>query len=87
MGLDSPAVDEIHAAALLHDIGRVSVSSEIWDRAGACEDWGQAMGPETIWLWGAVGMLIKESMRAAGRVGSDRVREILERARRELEEI
>jgi DNA-binding PadR family transcriptional regulator len=57
----------------------------IWDRAEACEDWGQAMGPESMWLWGAVGMLIKESMRAAGRVGSDRVREILDRARREVE--
>src|SRR4051794_5621138 len=35
----------------------------IWDRAEACEDWGQAMGPEAIWLWGTVGQLIKESMR------------------------
>ncbi len=59
----------------------------IWDRAKACEDWGQAMGPETIWLWGPIGMLIKESMRAAGRVGSDRVREILDRARKEMEEL
>ena len=59
----------------------------IWDRAEACEDWGQAMGPETIWLWGSIGTLVKESMRAAGRVGNDRVREILERARREMEEL
>ena len=59
----------------------------MWDRAKACEDWGQAMGPETIWIWGPVGMLIKESMRAAGRVGIDRVREILDRARREMEEL
>jgi hypothetical protein len=59
----------------------------IWDRAKACEDWGHAMGPETIWLWGPIGLLAKESMRAAGRAGSDRVREILDRARHEMEEL
>ena len=59
----------------------------IWDRAKACEDWGQAMGPESIWLWGPIGMLVKESMRASGRAGNDRVREILDRARREMEEL
>jgi len=59
----------------------------IFDRAKACEDWGQAMGPEAVWLWGSVGLLVKESMRAAGRVGNDRVREILDRARREMEEL
>jgi hypothetical protein len=45
------------------------------------------MGPESIWLWGSVGLLVKESMRAAGRVGNDRVREILDRARRQMEEL
>jgi DNA-binding PadR family transcriptional regulator len=59
----------------------------IWDRAKACEDWGDALGPESIWLWGPAGMLIKESMRAAGRAGSERVRKILDRARREMEEL
>lgn len=59
----------------------------IWDRAKACEDWGSAMGPESIWLWGPIGMLVKESMRASGRAGSERVREILDRARREMEEL
>src|SRR5207302_9522650 len=34
MGMDSPAVVEVHAAALLHDLGRTAVSSEIWDRPG-----------------------------------------------------
>ena len=57
----------------------------IWDRAKACEDWGHAMGPETMRLWAPVGMLVKESMRAAERAGGDRVREILDRARREME--
>jgi DNA-binding PadR family transcriptional regulator len=59
----------------------------IWDRAKACEDWGNAMGPESIWLWGPIGMLVKESLKASGRAGSDRVREILDRARREMEEL
>ena len=53
----------------------------------ACEDWAQAMGPESIWLWGPIGMLVKESMRASGRAGSERVRKILNRARREMEEL
>ena len=87
--------DAERAARLPADQGRAQGSwrairvgvKRIWDRAEACEDWGQAMGPETIWLWGPVGMLIKESMRAAGRAGSDRVREILDRARREMEEL
>lgn len=57
----------------------------IWERAEACEDWGQAMGPETVGLWGPIGLLVKESMRAAGRAGNDRVRKILDRARRDME--
>jgi HD-GYP domain-containing protein (c-di-GMP phosphodiesterase class II)/DNA-binding CsgD family transcriptional regulator len=32
MGMDALAVVEVHAAALLHDLGRTAVSSEIWDR-------------------------------------------------------
>jgi HD-GYP domain-containing protein (c-di-GMP phosphodiesterase class II) len=41
MGMDAPAVAEIHAAALLHDLGRTAVSSEVWNRAGALgpADW------------------------------------------------
>lgn len=34
MGMDAPAVAEVHAAALLHDLGRTAISSDIWDRAG-----------------------------------------------------
>ena len=59
----------------------------IWDRAKACEGWGHVTGPESIWLWGQIGMLVKASMKAAGRAGNDRVREILDRARQELEEL
>jgi HD-GYP domain-containing protein (c-di-GMP phosphodiesterase class II)/DNA-binding CsgD family transcriptional regulator len=34
MGMDAAVIAEVHAAALLHDLGRTAVSSEIWDRAG-----------------------------------------------------
>jgi DNA-binding CsgD family transcriptional regulator len=34
MGMDEPAVSEIRAAGLLHDLGRTAVSSEIWNRPG-----------------------------------------------------
>jgi DNA-binding PadR family transcriptional regulator len=57
----------------------------IWERAERCEDWGQFMGPESFTMWPSVGALIKESMRAAGRVGPERVRDILDRVRKELE--
>ena len=35
MGMDATTIAEMHAAALLHDLGRTAVSSEVWDRAGA----------------------------------------------------
>jgi DNA-binding CsgD family transcriptional regulator len=34
MGLDTLVVTNIHAAGLLHDLGRTGVSSAIWDRPG-----------------------------------------------------
>lgn len=92
-GLVTVAVEGGRRVYRLTRAGKKEAASEpaalrrIWERAKACEDWGQAMGPESIWLWGAVGMLVKESMRAAGRVGNERVREILEQARREMEEL
>jgi DNA-binding PadR family transcriptional regulator len=57
----------------------------IWERAEECEDWGQSMGPETMVVFGPLSALIKASLRAAGRAGTDRVRTILDRARRDLE--
>lgn len=57
----------------------------IWNRAKACEDWSQAIGPESVWLWEPVGAVAKSAMKAAGRAGHERVRKILDRARRELE--
>ena len=35
IGLDDPAVGDLRRAALLHDLGRVGVSSGIWDKPGA----------------------------------------------------
>lgn len=57
----------------------------IWERAERCEDWGQFMGPETFSILPSVSTMVKASMRAAGRVGTERVREIIDRTRRELE--
>jgi HD-GYP domain-containing protein (c-di-GMP phosphodiesterase class II) len=34
MGMDASTIAEVHTAALLHDVGRTAVSSEIWDRPG-----------------------------------------------------
>jgi HD-GYP domain-containing protein (c-di-GMP phosphodiesterase class II)/DNA-binding CsgD family transcriptional regulator len=34
LGMDPDAVGDLRAAALLHDLGRAGVSSEIWDRPG-----------------------------------------------------
>ena len=42
----------------------------IWDRAKACEGWAHVTGPESIWLWGQIGMLVKASMKAAASAGS-----------------
>jgi DNA-binding PadR family transcriptional regulator len=92
-GLVTVAVESGRRVYRLTRTGKKEAASDpealrrIFERAKACEDWGQAMGPESIWLWGSVGLLVKESMRAAGRVGNDRVREILDRARQEMEEL
>jgi DNA-binding PadR family transcriptional regulator len=59
----------------------------IWERAEECEDWGQSFGPESMMVLPLLSPLVKAGLRAAGRGGVDRVREILERARKELEAI
>jgi len=59
----------------------------IWERAERCEDWGQFMGPETMMVLGPLSALVKASLGAAGRGGAERVRGILDRARRELEQL
>lgn len=60
----------------------------IWRRAGGWRDWGVSMGPETAEIWGSWGRLSKATFRAAARSNietAERIREILDRARKELE--
>ena len=68
---------------------------DIWERAEECENFGLFASPETMGLWGSMTALIKTtvqaSKRAAGSEGgyaqAERVREVLDRARRELERL
>jgi DNA-binding PadR family transcriptional regulator len=59
----------------------------IWQRAEECEDWGHSFGPESMMVLPLLSPLMKASLRAAGRGGMERVREILDRARKDLEAI
>jgi DNA-binding PadR family transcriptional regulator len=63
-------------------------TDRIWKRATGWKDWGVNMGPETAEIWGSWGRLSKAAFKAAARgdlESTDRIREILERARKELE--
>jgi DNA-binding PadR family transcriptional regulator len=60
---------------------------QIWERAGECEDFGQFMGPESFVVFGQIGILARASLRAARHGGGQRVSEILDRARRELDKL
>ncbi len=65
-------------------------TERIWRRAGGWKDWGVHMGPETAEIWSTWGRLTKSAFKAATRAdfeGVEKVREILERARKELEEL
>lgn len=62
----------------------------IWKRAHGWKDWGANMGPETAEIWGSWGRLSKAAFRAAAASDfeqTDRIREILDRARKEIEEL
>jgi DNA-binding PadR family transcriptional regulator len=59
----------------------------IWERAEECEDWGQSFGPESMIILPLLSPLVKASLQAAIRGGAERVREILDRARKDLEAI
>jgi DNA-binding PadR family transcriptional regulator len=77
----------------LTDAGRKELESDpegvrrIWERAEECEDWGQYFGPETLSLLPSLAPFIKASLRAAGKCGAQRVREILERTLQDLEKL
>ena len=71
---------------LLHD----EAIERIWQRAHGWKDWGANMGPETAEIWGSWGRLSKAAFKAAARADgetTDHVREILDRARRELDRL
>ena len=62
----------------------------IWKRAHGWKDWGEHMGPESAEIWGSWGRLSKAAFKAAASADvdqMDRVRDILERARKELEKL
>lgn len=59
----------------------------IWERAEQCEDWGQFMTPDSFSIFQSIGPLVKASLHASRRVGSDRVRTVLDRTRKQLEDL
>jgi DNA-binding PadR family transcriptional regulator len=65
---------------------------QIWRRASHWGDWGQWMGPGVAVISGSLGALLKAAFRSMKQNGEDlkhkrRVEDILDRARRELEEL
>jgi DNA-binding PadR family transcriptional regulator len=59
----------------------------IWERAEECEDWGQFMTPDNVQVFQSIGKLVKAGLQASRRAGAEPVREILDRTRRQLEEL
>jgi DNA-binding PadR family transcriptional regulator len=65
---------------------------DIWERAEGCEGWGEFSGPEALMMYGPLAAVVKAGVKASSRMGgnpegADRVREILDRARRDLEKL
>ena len=63
-------------------------TERIWKRATGWKDWGSTMGPETAEIWSSWGRLSKAAFKAAARSDfehTEKIREILDRARKELE--
>ena len=80
----------------LTDAGREEISlhredtDRIWKRAHGWKDWGSTMGPETAEIWGSWGRLSKAAFKAAAKSdfgNTETIREILDRAKKELEEL
>jgi len=62
----------------------------IWERAHGWKDWGVHMGPESAEIWGSWGRLSKAAFRVAAKAdfeNTEKVRDILDRARKELEKL
>jgi DNA-binding PadR family transcriptional regulator len=89
-------LEELESKKIYHltDAGRAELdlhkedTERIWKRAHGWKDWGVHTGPETAEIWGSWGRLTKAAFQAATRVAygeADTVREILDRARKELD--
>ena len=64
--------------------------ARIWKRAGGWKEWGSHLGPESAEIWSSWGRLTKAAFKAAARgdfEDVERVREILDRARKELQDL
>jgi len=59
---------------------------QIWERAEECEDFGD-VGPESLLLYGQIGMLARASIRASRHGSARQALQILDRARRELDKL
>jgi DNA-binding PadR family transcriptional regulator len=82
----------------LTDLGKKELDSEkstadrIWRRASQWEDWGQWMGPGVAMISASLAALIKSAFRAMKHAADDpehrrRVEDILDHARKELDEL
>ena len=79
----------------LTDAGRAELDREqerverIWRRAGKWREWGCHMGPDTVEVAASIGRLTKAAFAAASasEEAAERARDILDRARTELEEL
>jgi len=82
----------------LTDLGKKELDSEkstadrIWRRASQWEDWGQWMSPGVAFISASMAALIKAAFRAMKHSGDDpehrrKVEDILDRARKELDEL
>jgi DNA-binding PadR family transcriptional regulator len=61
--------------------------NRIWKRAESWEDLGQSFNQDSVLVWHVIGGVIKASMQAARRAGPEPVRHILERTRKQLEDL
>jgi len=59
----------------------------IWKRAESWDDFGQCLNPDSALVFHAIGGIVKASMRAVRRAGPEPVRHILERTRKQLEDL
>jgi DNA-binding PadR family transcriptional regulator len=65
-------------------------TDRIWQRAHGWKDWGSTMGPETAEIWGSWGRLSKAAFKAAAKSdfeNTEKIRDVLDRARKELESL